>query len=1319
MKLYGKKYAVSLLWAVIAWTGVFASEPARDPALLFEVTFDGYSVTADYAKGDPKSTTFANPGLQLRMWEGVAGKGNALAMDRTEECQYNMKDNLDPRQGTVSLWVAPLNWKTGNQFIEVFFGAGQKDFTIYIQKYLWSNHLFFYLENQKAPGTKKTFTAAVLIDEKDWGNNQWHKLDAVWDCNGMKLYVDGVLPKTVEWRNPELKFDTAMTFPEPAGWGWMSLGKKSDGADKNHRTAYDNLRIYNRPLSAKEINDEYLKYFTSKFGSERLQQVVSVPKAAGEVTLDGKINPAEWSDAAAVPVREMTGVSINRKQKINGAAHLKHDGKNLYVAFFCDAPSKRFAHTVRDGNLWEDDSFEFFLYSPARKVKYQFIINSNGVIFDQKNGQPAWNAGAKAAAFRGRDFWSAEFELPLADIGGFNGNDDWTGNFYISSYLDELGSFAWAVPEGYYDSPKSFGKILFRNDPVFAGIRSLGNLPLGQMDLAAERSSNAVKFKAFYELENGSRTDYNGEPADMPWQVSLPVGRQRLAVSAVDASGRALYQYETYYYVNYPLELQFDCRPQEKRIAVSVDANNAGTELLKRIQEQGIPGVVRLLSEKQDKVYSTQSFTARQNVFSVFLPLPDGLTEGNYWIEAKLDGSDSLVNRIRFRVPDMTPYEVKVSVDHTVPPPWTPVVKANDRTFRVLDREYRFDGGPFPVQIVSRGSDMLIVPPVLTADGAKVVWTDFKVGEQYPDYIELSGKGAVRGFTFTWKGQLWFDGMYLVDWDMTPVRIPEQLSALTLSWKIPAEYSRYVFKQNYNDGLEVWKNDRIEREFNPVQNVYNNLLWTSGLEKGLAWHPKSNANWANHPGEKNIILIRDAEEVSVTAKIISRPVEVKTRLWYTMVFQGTPSRSPIKGWRDHNYGGYQVPTMQNLQFGGGGDHTFADYQTDQRWLTPSSHKPRWMERYLNYTRKSKEKREQDTKSGKGWKTKSHIPYRLINYVMPFHVGTNEAEYDYFFNDWVTLPTTIWGYKEDGVPQTIYSCCGQTGITDAHLYNLERLFKINPLLGGMYNDCPHSKVCENVRHGCGGVDAFGQKYRTSTMLGQREFMMREYKLIRKYGKTLVNHVPAADIVPFVHNFSDHVWPGEEFHGGFGKNPDYFYCEGVTREAWQSTMSPMIRGISVILLPQPERAAGNFVHLKSRRNDFLTNPEWAIRTMTPCLLHDVGITPDSIEKKTVDRWWIIKDQIKLAGAEFHGYWFDSSVRSASPNVYASWYELPAGSPYRYLIVAGNLGRDNRKLALAHTLPNVSSYYDLWNGKAMTMSDLQNTLIPGNHFALIGVK
>lgn len=262
MKFAYRKTA-ALLLSALGFSCAMAAETARDPALLFEATFDGYTVTADYAKGSPKSTTFANPGLQLRMWEGVAGKGNALAMDRTEECQYNMKDNLDPRQGTISLWVAPLNWKTGNKFIEVFFGAGQKDFTIYIEKYLWSNHLFFYMENQKAPGTKKVFTATVLVDEKDWPTNKWHKLDAVWDRNGMKLYVDGVLPKAVEWRKPEVKFDASMEFPASA-WGWISIAKKSDEQNKISRTAFDNVRIYGRPLSAEEINANYQKEMNAK-----------------------------------------------------------------------------------------------------------------------------------------------------------------------------------------------------------------------------------------------------------------------------------------------------------------------------------------------------------------------------------------------------------------------------------------------------------------------------------------------------------------------------------------------------------------------------------------------------------------------------------------------------------------------------------------------------------------------------------------------------------------------------------------------------------------------------------------------------------------------------------------------------------------------------------------------------------------------------------------------------------------------------------------------------------------------------------------------
>ena len=245
--------------------GAIASETSRDPSLLFEATFEKDTLTADYAKGDHKCFTIPNAGLKAanRAMEGVGKKGTALSIDRTVDCLYNMKDNLDMKQGTVSMWVAPLNWKTGNEFIEVFFGAGQKDFSMYVQKYLWSNHLMFYYQNQMAPGQKKAYSAVVLVDEKDWPEGKWHKLDAVWDVNGIKLYVDGVLPKAVEWRKPEVKFDASMEFPASA-WGWISIAKKSDEQNKISRTAFDNVRIYGRPLSAEEINANYQKEMNAK-----------------------------------------------------------------------------------------------------------------------------------------------------------------------------------------------------------------------------------------------------------------------------------------------------------------------------------------------------------------------------------------------------------------------------------------------------------------------------------------------------------------------------------------------------------------------------------------------------------------------------------------------------------------------------------------------------------------------------------------------------------------------------------------------------------------------------------------------------------------------------------------------------------------------------------------------------------------------------------------------------------------------------------------------------------------------------------------------
>ena len=77
------------------------------------------------------------------------------------------------------------------------------------------------------------------------------------------------------------------------------------------------------------------------------------------------------------------------------------------------------------------------------------------------------------------------------------------------------------------------------------------------------------------------------------------------------------------------------------------------------------------------------------------------------------------------------------------------------------------------------------------------------------------------------------------------------------------------------------------------------------------------------------------------------------------------------------------------------------------------------------------------------------------------------------------------------------------------------------------------------------------------------------------------------------------------------------------------------------------------------------------LTPALLHDMNISNCYINHKTVERWWIIKHDINLADAKFHGYWFSGAVRSDSGKVYVSWYEWEKPSPYSRLLIVGNTG------------------------------------------------
>ena len=108
--------------------------------------------------------------------------------------------------------------------------------------------------------------------------------------------------------------------------------------------------------------------------------------------------------------------------------------------------------------------------------------------------------------------------------------------------------------------------------------------------------------------------------------------------------------------------------------------------------------------------------------------------------------------------------------------------------------------------------------------------------------------------------------------------------------------------------------------------------------------------------------------------------------------------------------------------------------------------------------------------------------------------------------------------------------------------------------------------------------------------------------------------------------------------------------------------------------------------------------------------------------MERWWIIKHDINLADAKFHGYWFSGAVRSDSGKVYVSWYEWEKPSPYSRLLIVGNTGRKEqpaalkinwKKLGLA---PEKARLHDLWENREI--SSLDSLRVKGNNFLLIGI-
>ncbi len=202
--------------------------------------------------------------------------------------------------------------------------------------------------------------------------------------------------------------------------------------------------------------------------------------AGAVIKIDGKLDDAEWKDAAQISLVPYAAQKSKKETGIRTTVKVLRDAENLYFAFDCEEPEmdKLVSSKRKPDNteIWTDSSVEIFLNpSCDRNVYYQLLMNADGSLSDlsgTKEGGKAdwkWNSGATAAAFKGATAWAVEVKIPLINLPGLDFEKEMPANFNRSRVLakataEHAALFTWSpFLRGGFNDIDNFGYMIFKD----------------------------------------------------------------------------------------------------------------------------------------------------------------------------------------------------------------------------------------------------------------------------------------------------------------------------------------------------------------------------------------------------------------------------------------------------------------------------------------------------------------------------------------------------------------------------------------------------------------------------------------------------------------------------------------------------------------------------------------------------------------------------------------------------------------------------------------------------------------------------------------
>lgn len=192
-----------------------------------------------------------------------------------------------------------------------------------------------------------------------------------------------------------------------------------------------------------------------------------VSAAGGKPVVDGRLDDAVWRGEPTI--ERLVPMKADGYAPVKTETWLSYDDSFLYVGVRCHEPRLRDVLsevTARDGEVWSDDSIEILLDANHDKKSYHhFAMNPDGVLYDGRQRDAAWNSSAKVATSVEEGAWTVEMAIPLKELGANPGSQKTCG-LQMARHRprgEERKSYQWA-PTFWYGNyvPSLFGQVEFQ-----------------------------------------------------------------------------------------------------------------------------------------------------------------------------------------------------------------------------------------------------------------------------------------------------------------------------------------------------------------------------------------------------------------------------------------------------------------------------------------------------------------------------------------------------------------------------------------------------------------------------------------------------------------------------------------------------------------------------------------------------------------------------------------------------------------------------------------------------------------------------------------